>query len=552
MGDNTFAGIVGEGKSVTHEYVEIDLTAANDCYNLPEAAKVARAIRNVFGEDDDRNTIAPRRGNAGVWTIETPNLDNYRQFKELTYEGKTMGKVSIKCQKITVKPDGQIMRKTERSPNDLLITLRDADSHLLRHVSNEQILEKIVDIGVGNIKKSVQRQIHRDSGEFSGNKFFVLENVKPEERNRIPEFFMFEVPSIGRLKMWLNHRFQVRKCGFCGNKHDAICKIREKVNELVNEREKLRTENGFQVKTYSDSTLRYANQASIQGDIDAMSGATLGNLVNAVGADTDNTDIQNLVLVAGTNEKKMNVSPGEFIYSLKTIRQRMADLARQKENVAVVTPPKSCGLLSPEDMVKEEIFEEHINQMSQLGVKVWRSPMDSYDEDFGRHPSITQTADLLDFVNTRVHDEFKLQYKLPSVETDVLALPNMYRNIASLYKYGCAACDKKDRNRWTNICDTCKTDAQDEAINSLAEDFGKRVAEIEDIENPTLEVVSDDDILRCDICEITFQEISDIRQHFKDVHPGDKYKRPKHNTAEDGKKTGRRVKPVPTKSITPS
>ena len=34
----------------------------------------------------------------------------------------------------------------------------------------------------------------------------------------------------------------------------------------------------------------------------------------------------------------------------------MADLARQKENVAVVTPPKSCGLLSPEDMVKEEIL----------------------------------------------------------------------------------------------------------------------------------------------------------------------------------------------------
>ncbi len=165
-------------KSISHEYVEIDLTTNNDCYNLPEASKVAHAIRNVFGEDEDRVTHAPRRGNAGIWTIETPNLDRYRQVKDLTYEGAILGRVSVRSQKITVMEDGRIQRKFERSPNDLLITLRDADSHLLRHVTNAQILEKIVNMGIGKIKKAVQRQIHRPSGEYSGNKFFVLRALR--------------------------------------------------------------------------------------------------------------------------------------------------------------------------------------------------------------------------------------------------------------------------------------------------------------------------------------------------------------------------------------
>ena len=539
-------------KSITHEFVEIDLTSTNDCYNLPVAAKVSRAIRNTFGEDDDRVIIAPRRGNAGIWRIETSNIDIYRPAKELLYEGVPLGTVAIKSEKITVKEDGQVIRKFQRSPHDLLITLRDADSNLLRHVTNDQILEKIVELGVGKIKKSVQRQIDRVSGEYTGNKYFVLENVLPENRAQIPDSFVFEVASIGKLKMWLNHRHQLRRCWFCGEKHDAVCKIREKVDELVSEREKMRTEEGIKIKTYSDSTLRYANQTSLQSDIDAMSGATLGNIINAIGVDTENIEIPNVILLSGTNEKKMTVTPAEYISSLKTIRERAAEVVKTKQNVAWITPPKPVGLLSPDEIARDEVFEKHIKQMEDVGVKVWRNPIEGYDEDWGSHPSIVQTADLLEYINKRVHEDFNVSYQLPSATKEVLALPTKYKYVTPLYKYGCGACGKKDRNRWTNICDNCKTDAQDEAIISLAEDFAKRVAEIEDLENPTLEVASDDDSLRCETCEVTFQEISDLRQHFKDAHPGTNYKRTKHNTTGDGKKGGRRVKPVPTKSITPA
>ncbi len=533
-------------KSITHEYLEIDLTSSNDCYHLPEASKVARAIRNVFGEDEDRVTNAPRRGNTGVWTIETPNLDRYRHFTELVYEGVCLGRVSVRSEKITVQEDGRIQRKSERSPHDLLITLRDADSHLLRHITNQQILEKIVAMGIGTIKKAVQRQLHRASGEYSGNKFFVLQNVVPEERKNIPECFVFEVPTIGKLKMWLNHRYQLRRCGFCGEKHDAICKIRERVNELVNEREKLRVEEGFNVKTYSDSTLRYANQASLQSDIDAMSGGTVGNIVNAIGVDSDNSAIQNIVIMAGANEKRMNLTPAEYITSLQTIRERVTALTEFKSNVALIPPPKSSGLRSPEVVVKEEIFEDHLKKIEESGVKVWKNPIATYDEDWGIHPSMTQTAELLDFINYRVHEDFKLPYQLPSATQEVLALPNKYSNVTSLYKYGCAACGRKDRNRWANICEECKAAAV--SAEDLTEDFAKRVEAVLDDENPAL---SDGDHIRCEHCEVVFEEIKDLRKHFSEEHPESepKYKRGKSNQSnEDGSK-GRRRKSIPTKSI---
>ena len=540
-------------RSITHEFVEIDLTTSNDCYSLPATAKVALAIRNTFGEDDDRVPIAPRRGNAGIWRIETSNLEPYRNVQELVHEGVKLGTVAIKSESITVKEDGHVMRQFQRSPHDLLITLRDADSHLLRHVSNEDIIAKIVDMGVGSIKKSVQRQLRRESGEYSGNKFFVLENVKPEDRSRIPDFFVFDVPDIGKLKMWINHRHQLRRCGYCGEKHDAICKVREKVNALVTEREELRAKEGIKVKTYSDSTLRYANQSSVQSDIDAMSGGTMGNLLNAIGVDAENIDTPNVVIVAGANEKRMNLSPPQYITSLQIIRERVANLQKSRQNVAILIPPKPMqeALVSAEDAVKEELFEDHIKQIEQSGVKVWRNPIERYDEDWGMHPSMTQTAELLEYINQRSVEDFDIPYLLPSTSVDVLALPNKYWNVNSLYKYGCAACASKTKNRWANICENCKTAAEGTDVTLLADEFAKRVKIIMDVEQPTLS--SDDmDEIRCEQCEVTFHDIKDLRQHFADEHPENepKFKRGKSNTQpnKDGKK-GRRVKSFPSKAV---
>ena len=158
-------------------------------------------------------------------------MDIYRGVKELKIsdEDPVIAHMDIKSEKITVKGDGQIFRQKIHNPNDLLITLRDADSQLFKHVTNEEILREIINMNIGGVKRAPQRQYDKVTGDPTGNKFFILENVVPADRENIPTSFDFDHPKLGRVKMWLSHKYQIRKCWFCGDRHAAICPMKEKI-----------------------------------------------------------------------------------------------------------------------------------------------------------------------------------------------------------------------------------------------------------------------------------------------------------------------------------
>ena len=552
VGATSYANVASSGDVETsNEYVELDTTFYNDCRHVPSVTMVTAAIRRVFGEDKDRRTIAPWRTNAGVWKLETPNIDRYRPTKDLEFEGKKIAKVTIRTERVVVQPDGKIRRQQTRGDNDMLITLRNADSFPLNKVSDDQILEAIIDMDIGSLKRAPQRQFDRRTNEFSGNKFFVLEGVSPTDRGNIPNEFVFLVPSLGKLSMLLSHKHRVRFCSFCGKRHEAVCEMRQKLEALKKERDALKQESTFTLKVCGDSTMRYMNEVAVQGDVEAMSGATAGNILNSLDVDDDNPDSQHVVMVTGSNEVNANISAEEYIYTLQMIRERVGRLLENKK-VAMVAPPTSMSLISAEIQVKDEFYRHHLEQLAEKGVKVWENPIVKYDEDFGDHPTVEQTIILGKYIHKKVLEDFGVPMLMVSATDDMVALPNKYSNLTSFYKYGCGACDSKVRNKWRNICDACKDNAHnDEGVKRSTEDFKKRVTEIEDLENPTLSE-SEDDELRCETCDVIFQEITDLRQHFKDRHPQDevKYKRgrSKHND-DDGKKGGRRVKSFPTKSL---
>ena len=79
-------------------------------------------------------------------------------------------------------PQKRLKRKTVRNPNDLLLTFKEADKQVFTTVSNDDIITEIVSMGIGKIKKAVQRQWDWERNEYTGNKYCVLEDVKPEER----------------------------------------------------------------------------------------------------------------------------------------------------------------------------------------------------------------------------------------------------------------------------------------------------------------------------------------------------------------------------------
>ena len=460
--------------------------------------------------------------------------------------GRVLANIQVKTEKITVREDGRIHRQPQRNPNDLLITLRDADSQFFKHVSNADILREIVQMGVGTVKRAPQRQWDRNTGDPTGNKYFLLENVMPEDRLRIPPSFTFSHPNFGSVKMWLSHRFQIRRCWFCGDTHDAVCPVKEQIKTLQKEREDLKAQNNgvFQVKTYADSTLRYANQIAVASDIDSMSGASTGNLLNAVGVDEDSSDTPNVILVAGSKEIKSDLSPQDFLHSLEVIRTRVLDL-QQKKNVAIIPPPVTVtgDFKTPEEEVREEYFNGHLQEMLTAGVQVWENPIKEYDEDNGMHPSPTQTVDLMKFVHAKTMEVWKTPFILPSADDAILKTVNKYHHVNSLYRYGCGACDGKDRNKWFNICDKCKDAAsKNEDIGSKAKKMLHEIEEKVTSALPPLQTDSGDE-LKCNDCDVNFPDMRDLRDHFKESHPDKplKFKRGKSSSTNNEERKDRRL-----------
>ena len=105
---HSFAGAVSNGETIQWmEYVEIDTTYYHIPYTLPNKATVVYAIRCTFGEDEDRRTREPDRGNPGVWRIETKNLEKYRGVEDIRIsQTEIIGRCEIKKAKVVVKEGG--------------------------------------------------------------------------------------------------------------------------------------------------------------------------------------------------------------------------------------------------------------------------------------------------------------------------------------------------------------------------------------------------------------------------------------------------------------
>jgi uncharacterized C2H2 Zn-finger protein len=538
----------------TNEYVEISTQMVHDCRHLPDELRVVAAIEQSFGEDLDRKLMAPRRSNKGVWKIESPNIELYRSVKELTLNGEKVGIVSIRKETVEVTSDGKLKWTQQRNSNDLLVTLPNADKFPLDRIPDEDILKAVVEMDVGELKRAPQKQWDKEKKAFNGNKYFVLKDVLPADRNRIPEEFSFTVPGIGKLAIVLSHRLKMRYCGFCGHWHDAICETRQKYDQLKGEKAAMSTEKPFSVRICGDSTVRYFNEVAVEGAVEAMSGATTGNILNSFDVDDDFDDVQQIVLVSGSNDKKPTFTTEEYMYTLKVIRERVTKLCKEKKkDVAIVQPPKADILLSPEEIVKEEIFQQHLDELKGNGVKVWENPITYYEEDFGAHPSPDQSVTLCKFINEKVSSEFGVSVLMKSATDDVIALPNKYWHVTSFYKYGCGACDSKLKNTWYSICDICKEASQnDEVVKEKMKWYTARITEVTNEETPDLHISSgeSEDELKCESCDITFHDMKELRQHCKERHPDNngKFKRGRSKQPA-GKTSTRRKQNAPLKSL---
>ena len=84
-----------------------------------------------------------------------------------------------------------------------------------------------------------------------------------------------------------------------------------------------------------------------------MSGATTGNMLNSVEVSL-HKDVPNLIVVAGQNELRSDLSDEEFVLLLKEKEARLRALASSKK-IAILKPPPQ-GRIDAVEQAKESFF----------------------------------------------------------------------------------------------------------------------------------------------------------------------------------------------------
>ena len=539
-------------EEVERKCVELDMSFSYTCYDVKDlkTSMVAQAVSQSFPFDESK-ILYPMNWDKILWTLDTKHPELYENVTHLKHNGKDVGRVTVKVEKQFKLPNGDFIRKKVKVKNELLITLRKANTDSFRMVKEEELYRKIVAMGVGTIKKGITVQYNEGSDVPNGNLLFVLKDLKPGDKTKLPDFFTF-----GSEKMFLHWagkwKERGRFCSFCKSNHDGMCEKEKMVRTLENERDAVLKENGgnFKMKIFSNSTLRHANQGALACNIDAMSGATTGNLLNAVEIDKEVKEVPNVVMVCGQSEVSSHVSKEEFFWTMRKKRERLQELSKSKK-VAVLPLPEPKGYIDADKQARLEAWTANLQSVADT-VKIWDNPIEQYENDDGTHPSEKQTGEILAYINTKCREVFGADLLLPSASSELICSNRMYRGVNALYKYGCAACPRKERNRWPGVCDACKEEMNNcETLKEELKAFDKRVQELNELNNPSL---SDGEETSCNECGEKVSNALEITKHFRDHHSDKDAPRTPDEIRSCAKFTekGRRSlsKSVPEKSLT--
>ena len=214
-------------------------------------------------------------------------------------------------------------------------------------------------------------------------------------------------------------------------------------------------------KIYADSSLRHANQLSLNADINGMSGGGIGQVVNAIQLDAKYEEV---VIYAGNNEIKGTEPIEEFVYTIEKAGDKLQCLANETK-VKLVLP--ATPTISPDEMAKARYLEEKVAKIEAIEtIKVTDI---EYEFD---HPTEKGTLTIIKQVETAIGEPL-----VPEGAEDVdKTTHRKYSQIIPIYKVGCRGCDKLDFT--PQLCTYCKEAAKScdaTYLRALIEHFGNQL-----------------------------------------------------------------------------
>ena len=319
----------------------------------------------------------------------------------------------------------------------------------------------------GTVLRPTLYHKYRENHELDGHRYCIIEvpnimevpqKIKVTDENTKKDFIF---------SLWWPAK--PRYCFRCGNLHSNGCPEMEEFKKAQEERNKQKVHTKF----YTDSTMRSADMVGILADIIGMSGATLGEIGNAMRDDTKNgkgPERPEIMVIAGKNDIKKVEGTKDITKVAYAVDKGIGKIVKEindKQTLNFVNIIPEPEEITPHQHIISDYIELSLNKTCDQhdNVTVTHIASKDIEKDITGHPTETGTVNILKGLSQTLNRRLILNEKLCTTE-------RKYRGIDSIYKYGCQVCDRiGDFSEHKGFCDICEEEFRSHDVTALIDNL---------------------------------------------------------------------------------
>ena len=413
---------------------ELDVRGYFSSFKRPSFTDILKAVLLAFPGDGGvlvREGVGRLNGTYKIFTTSQPPEPVVKLLR------KKMGQEGTEVISVPLTPPTQ---HRARARDGLLITIVDAD-----YGPNHALLGKAFDAVLGeygSIERATESQKYKGTSVHNGNRFCV---IKPHTGKELPDRIM-----VNEISFLVKYSGKKWNCSSCKTEHVGPCPYKKM---LYAARDK-RNASNISHHVVSDSTLRHADQSGVRADISVMSGATLGQLANAVATDDDVERHCHVVFAAGANDTRVGELDNDhtIVKRLDRSIDAMMALVNEDENRKFYLMNTAKPLADPtrRQFIAHEYFDMRLRKLASYteNFDLIKTPVD--DEGWGDdgHPTQELTHQMLLAVTAELGDDIL-------IEPMAITSDRMYRGVISHYLSGCSGCREMGLFEEGGFCEKC-------------------------------------------------------------------------------------------------
>ena len=416
-------------------HFQFDIRPYFNSFKRPSFNDVLNSVKVAFPDDGSvvvREGVGRFLGLFDVFPTSQPSETVIKFSRQKSFDSADLEVISI--------PLTPPVQRRARARDGLLITIVDADLNANRALPGRMFDSALE--AYGKIEVGTESQRYKGTQINNGNRFCV---IKKRENVDLPDRIL-----VGGTSFLIKYWGKQWNCQSCKETHIGPCPYKK---ALYAARDK-RNEAEICHHVVSDSTLRYADQSGLLADVSVMSGATIGQLANAVDNDDDVERHRHVVVAAGANDTLVGEleNDHQIVKRVDKSINRFLDTVNRDDtrNFYVLNTCRPLELPTRRQFIAREYFEMRLRKCASYienldiiktceGITGW--------EDDG-HPNRDLTKDIL----VNISNDLEKQI---IIDENVITTEKIYRGVTGHYLSGCSGCTTFGMFDEGGFCPTC-------------------------------------------------------------------------------------------------